>query len=240
MLFPKSSIKKLLKSKEWPIAVPEDLICNINSKKDCENRAEDILHFIVTESVKDKRFLDYAGKDGSIPKIAKTLGAAEAYSYNSIFKPIWENKHVITNLNNKKFDIILLFDVLDHTPNIQKVLKDCLNLLDENGIIYCRCHPWCGRHGGDIYRQTNKAFAHWFLKDIPYNNEVIWPVKTYENYFKKDFNIIDKYVERWPLESFFQKEFFKKKVKEIYGDNDPHILQIEQCFVDFKLKKNEI
>jgi len=67
------------------------------------------------------------------------------------------------------FNIVLLYDVIDHMilpeQEIVKQLKEIKQSLAINGKIYLRAHPWCSRHGTHLYHKLNKAFVHMVFTD---------------------------------------------------------------------------
>jgi len=123
------------------------------------------------------------------------------------------------------------------------------SVLSDNGKIYLRCHPWCGRHGGHYYRQINKAFVHLVfteqeLNNMGYvleerNNNVLFPIRDYQELFRKcGINKESEDIEKQTYEDFFDKnQIVANRIKTLFGINDFPKFQIEQCFHDYVLRK---
>jgi SAM-dependent methyltransferase len=178
-------------------------------------------------------------------------------SENSNFT--WEEKQenflLSTDLEKIKaegpYDVVLIYDVLDHAQDPTQILKDAKSLLAENGEIYLRCHPWCGRHGGHLYRQINKAFVHLVFTEnelermgykLEFINKVFYPIGTYNNIIKDaGFSKKDPEIDHQSIEEFFSKnEIIKNRIlrnfkSKKWEKKEPEF-QLEQCFLDYKLK----
>lgn len=160
----------IINSPVWPMAIDPELIC----KNDGDHvvRAVGIVESFLGD-VKDKRFYD-PDQDEAIRKEISIRGG-------------------ITD-SNLDFDIILLYDYLDHLEKDQiDRLVNLKDLLNKQGKIYVRCHPWSSRHGGHFYKTFNKAFIQHFLTPAELDNLKITSSKkayqftapkTYEDWFK--------------------------------------------------------
>ena len=67
-----TDLRMLAKSDSWPAAVPADLICD-NKEDEKLNRAAGILNNLITEDLKDKKFLDYGCGEGHVAFIAGSV-----------------------------------------------------------------------------------------------------------------------------------------------------------------------
>lgn len=257
-------LQDLLNSEAWPEAVMEFQICDENSEEEKMDRAEGIVDILINQSLKDKRFLDFGCGEGHMAKYASAQGTVLSIGYdivksnNSKFK--WEEKQenflLTTDLEKVKsvgpYDAILIYDVLDHAQDPVQILKDAKSLLAENGTVYLRCHPWCGRHGSHLYRQINKAFIHLIFTDeelinmgyqADFNKKVFYPIGTYKKYIEDaGFAKKEPDVDTQDIEEFFRKnDLIKNRILRNFKTSkwtkgEPE-WQMSQCFLDFILDK---
>lgn len=199
------TVKSLLPN--WPSAVNESLICDIENEEDKMDRASGILSIAIPEAVHGKRFLDFGCGEGHCAKTAcDKAKVTVGYDLEKSGSMRWENEDegfLLTTDFDKvsskgPYDIILLYDVLDHAKGESptEILIKAKSLLSKQGKIYARCHPWCSRHGGHCYREINKAFIHLYCNDqqlseltgvpiISPEVKVVRPIATYKSWFKK-------------------------------------------------------
>lgn len=260
-----AEVEKLLASEEWPDAVFPAQITDENSERDKEERAEGISD-ILLPPLKGKKFLDFGCGEGHVAKhVSKE--AALAVGYDPV-RPAksqlqWEEAQgsmlLTTDFqrvkNSGPYDVVLLYDVIDHVEGASagEVLAKAAEVLDDNGKIFLRCHPWCGRHGGHLYRQINKAFVHLVLHDDElkckgappeHNTRVIKPLHAYSEAIKASGLIQESEpeVDSQEVEAFFRDTpVVRDRILKHWGstswDNDPPAFQMSQCFVDYVLKK---
>ena len=69
---------------------------------------------------------------------------------------------VLTLALNKKFDIILLRDVVEHIPNVKEVLRNAARILQMGGVIFVSFPPYLSPYGG--HQQNNSAI----IAKLPY------------------------------------------------------------------------
>lgn len=260
-------LKNLLHSDSWPGAVNDFQIADENNEKDKEERAEGIVNFIFgSENFDGKKFLDFGCGEGHVAHYISQKTFAVGYDLvpnNTRF--VWEEKNnnllLTTNYDEVKsngpYDLILIYDVIDHAEDPLDVLKKAKSLLSENGQIYLRCHPWCSRHGGHLYKQINKAFVHLVFDeselleigiqpDKTIKNKVIYPIVHYEGYIADSgLKIISREIDEQEPESFFSENIFvSKRIKLSLPENNGTkkrelfpFFQVKQCFLDFILKQ---
>ena len=267
-------LKNLLNSEDWPEAVLEFQIADDTSEEDKTDRAEGIVDILIEESLENKKFLDFGCGEGHAVKYTSEDCAngdptiSVGYDIEKQGSLEWENdeKFLLTTDFEKvkakgPFDVILIYDVLDHAENPAEVLNQVSSILKNNGTIYLRCHPWSGRHGGHAYRKINKAFVHLVfsekelknlgIEDNGHNNKVLFPIATYSRLFagvdgsqilhgtRLSVNSPD--VEDQEVEPFFKNnELVRKRIltafeKDNWEQNCPQF-QMAQCFLDYVIK----
>jgi SAM-dependent methyltransferase len=147
------------------------------------------------------------------------------------------------------YDKILLYDVLDHTPNSKSPLQDCYDLLKPDGRIYVRCHHWTGRHGGHLYRTMNKAFVHFLflpeeLQKLGLQMDenirtVLHPLGGY--YFNFNYTKLDVESQSAPIhiDKFFEQHLIQKRIQHLYAQSSQSGWKPEWGFdfCDFVLKR---
>jgi 2-polyprenyl-3-methyl-5-hydroxy-6-metoxy-1,4-benzoquinol methylase len=258
------SLKNKLNSEEWPEAVLQFQIVDENSEEEKMDRSEGIVDLLIEEDLQNKKILDFGCGEGHTVKYIATQGVASSIGYDIIksekSKLIWENEEenylLTTNLEKVKekapYDIILIYDVLDHCDSPVSALRQAKSLLSDNGMIYLRCHPWCGKHGGHLYRKMNKAFVHVVFSDeeleqmgLKLEEETIkvkLPIKTYKDYIKEsELKIKSEDIEYQDVEEFFEKDtMISNRLKKIIGADNGKTFpkyQLSQCFHDYVLTK---
>jgi 2-polyprenyl-3-methyl-5-hydroxy-6-metoxy-1,4-benzoquinol methylase len=217
---------RLLQSKEWPEAVHPDYIVADNSDKDKYLRAQGILNVQVDKSLNGVKFLDFGCGEGHVAQEAANQGATLSVGYDLVdhqWSKIKQSSNCILTSNysavksKSPYDVVLIYDVLDHANDPQEVLKQAKELLKDDGEIYVRTHPWVSRHGTHRYRTINKAYVHLVFSDqelskLGYNNytatnEIIHPLLTYASWFKEVGLELKSRAEqvREPIEPFFHR-----------------------------------
>jgi SAM-dependent methyltransferase len=251
-------LKLLLKQDNWPKAIPDPLICDVDSEEDKNLRAGEILSFMVNEPLKDKKVLDYGCGEGHLARQAAANSASLSIGYDITaqgnFK--WEEQEDncllttdFSKIENELFDVVVIYDVLDHSIEEEpsSVIKKAIDLTTKGGVIHIRCHPWCSRHGGHLYQQINKAFIHLIfseeeLKELGYTIEpirkVTRPLMAYTGWFQnagiEDIKPLGDYKDP---EKFFSNNglVLKRLQKAVELDKFPRY-QLRQSFLDYVVK----
>jgi SAM-dependent methyltransferase len=156
-------------SDKWPTAVHERLLSV--TKEDQIQKAKGVLELIIDEELEGANFLDYSGFTNCISR---------QYGARSDPEP---------------FDVVLLYDVIDHVKNPFEVIDKVKQSLSPHGKLFVRCHPWLARNAD--HSKSNKAYVHLF-----YKSEIIHNKVNYDHIFK-GFEINYKREVRHYLEPFF-------------------------------------
>lgn len=258
-------LKRLLESEDWPQAVFQVQIADENSEKDKDERAEGISD-ILLPPLDGKKFLDFGCGEGHVANHA-SKSADFSVGYDIVKSPRsrfdWEgegDKALFTTDIEKArakgpFDVILLYDVLDHARESapQDILALAKSMLADNGKIYVRMHPWTSRHGGHAYRKINKAFVHLVFTEeelgylgleLEHNLKIKAPVATYASWLAGPGlkNSVEPELDQQDVEAFFKdtpvvrKRILQSFGKEEWKDECP-AWQMSQCFWDYVLEK---
>ena len=158
-------LKELLRSSAWPQAIPPEFLCNPDSDEDKNERASNVLATLVP--LGNLSFLDFGCGEGHVAHQAAET-AKKVVGFDTIphtwGRWVKDNLYFTTELQDLKdhgpFDVILVYDVLDHCDDPVAVLQQVKSLRRANGPIYVHCHPWASRHATHLYHQINKAFLH--------------------------------------------------------------------------------
>ena len=219
-------------SSQFPLAI-DPLLISENTFEEKLMRAETILDIWLPDLI-NKRFLDFGCAEGQVPFLAsKTAQIAVGYDIdNSGWDKISPKDNLIL-LNDIEqlteyapFDIILVFDVLDHLINDDpiNVLKKLKSLLrPSTGRIYIRLHPWTSRHATHLYRTLNKAFCHMLLTEEQLKTlghiglptlKITKPIITYDNWFNDSgLKIFNREIIKEPIEEYFKEGLVSDIIK---------------------------
>lgn len=244
-------LRDRLVSGDWPKAT--DAICDPDSEADKSNRAKDILSLYIEKPVEGKKILDYGCGEGHLTRMAAEFRAIRAVGYDIVAAnwPAATDKYTFsTNFKEVAaegpYDLVILYDVLDHAVNPVEQLNKARSVLANDGLMFVHCHPWISRHGGHYFQVINKAFVHLvFTQDemrrMNYGptsdvNRVLTPIKTYEDWFKKANLRIRSYkLGKTHVESIFEKdEIIRARLPVVSANRFPRF-QMEQSFHDYSL-----
>jgi len=262
-----STLKGLLESDDWPMAVAPVQMVDDRSEAEKTERAEGICEILLPPLV-GLKFLDFGCGEGHVAKFASDV-ASMSVGYDpkrpdsSPFE--WESEvsgSLVTADFTKvqamaPYDVVLIYDVLDHCEgDPAEALIRAKSVLAEDGRIHLRCHPWTGRHGGHAYRKMNKAFAHLVFTEaelrvmgveLPNSKRFLYPIVAYDQAIDaaglKSLSPAE--VDIQEVEGFFRETpAVRDRILGLWGlsawsDNPPEF-QMSQCFVDYVLKKDEV
>lgn len=253
-------LRESLQGTTWPMAVEPGSVPDSESGK--EHRAENIIQFVVTDYLKDLKFLDYGTGEGHVVPAAATQETTISVGYD-IKDYGWDryeqsDKYWLTTewekvKQNGPYDVILMFDVLDHAENEDpiQILRKVKDVLKHDGKLYIKCHPWSSKHGTHLYEQDiNKAYAHLIFDEVELSRiygktgkftlPVTHPVQTYRDWFKDaDWEIDSEYVNKSKIEKFFLKKEFVDRISKHYPKENDFQKYISIDAIDYVLKPKE-
>lgn len=252
----KSFIPYLLKTSRWARAVDPLVIADPNSEEDKTARAKGILSSVIVEPLKNKKFLDFGCGEGHVVR-ESPANFSMGFDININKKPDIALTDDWQEVKKHSFDVILAFDTLDHVQDEDTAI-DCLkrmkDVLNSDGKVCLRLHPWCSRHGTHIYRKLNKAYAHLCLDEEELEKyegihtlKLIHPLNSYLRWIKEAGLISIRHnVLREQIEPFFMESPVADAIKKHWkSSHDPLLAggnafpsyQLEQQFVDHVLTK---
>lgn len=256
------SLKKALESDKWPEAVNPNLICDPNNEQDKLERGRGIVELMIEPDLKGLKVLDFGCGEGHVafvateyePTIVVGYDCSENEKWGGFQKPnLIYTKDWNETLKHGPYDVIVLFDVIDHakSEDAVSILRKARQALSDDGQIFMRCHPYISRHGTHLYHHLNKAYAHLvFTKEelktivpdqsfVEESTGVIFPLKTYDTFAKQaNLEIIHRREINSKVDSFFKiPKIAERIIKNHQLDSFPEF-QMGLDFVDYVLKKS--
>lgn len=251
----KKHISDLLAIADWPEAVPEELAKIIPSEKDHICRANSVLDFMLNRSIEGLRFLDFGCGEGWLARQAVSRGVGESVGYDPFLSDKWINQGVLKYISDPNllpdshFDVVMLYDVLDHVIDPEDVMKKVKKTIKKDGMVYVRCHPWTSKHASHLFKKgLNKAWIHLFLKNheikelIGSDPMFTRPEKdclTAYKWWFRDFKILNETPTSEKVPDFFHNPDFKNLLaneQEIPSkDVDQFLNLMQNQFVDYLL-----
>jgi 2-polyprenyl-3-methyl-5-hydroxy-6-metoxy-1,4-benzoquinol methylase len=258
-------LKKALKSENWPEAVNPNLICNPTSPQDKIERGRGIIELMIEEDLKGLRFLDAGCGEGHCASLSTEYGTKTSVGFDIKEHESWKSfvtdseqrpLNLTTDFEvvkaNGPYDIITIFDVLDHLKGMDAVtfLQACGSVLEDTGKIYMRCHPFTSRHATHHYHDINKAYVHLVfteeeLKQLVPDSQhkednigVLYPLRTYNDYITKSgLRVLNRRDITEKVEPFFKiPKIAERIIKRTDFDKFPEF-QMSLQFIDFVLGK---
>lgn len=256
------SLKNLINSPNWPQAIDPDLLCNDNNHTEKMERAEGIRDIFINYKMQNMKVLDFGCAEGHLTKAICDKNSSfvvgfDCYLNNQV--ELEKDKGLYTHdwnivKQNGPYDVVVLYDVIDHLENmtVEECFDKIYDVLNDDGLVFLRIHPFISRHGGHAYNKINKAYIHLFLTENElkyfYPNiknyptiKTIYPVihirkilqKT--KFVEKTFTMIDH-----PIEDFFKNPEISSRIKNNMGLQTFPIPQANIQFVDIVLQKPKI
>jgi 2-polyprenyl-3-methyl-5-hydroxy-6-metoxy-1,4-benzoquinol methylase len=249
-------VKSLVDDPGWPSAVNPDYLVETTEGK--QVRAKQILDLIVTEFLEGLKFLDYGCGEGftTTEACADHRKATKVIGYDIEKQWGYDAAKMTTDLaiveKDAPYDIALLYDVLDHCENPVLELVRVRDVLSPMGRVYLRMHPWCGKHGGHLYKTINKAYAHIMFDEDEqmrlfgiagtFVQKLTNPISTYRDwFFQAGFDIIQESIIRdTELLPYFAKMdniYVQERMSMYWKEQDPRkVLALN--FVNYVLEPN--
>ena len=199
----------------WPAAIPQFQADAKPTEEDMINRANAVLDMCLGTSVEQASFLDYGCGDGYIAAQMALRGPSSITGYDIVPSETWQrlgsekvNYTADTNsLEGQGYDILFLYDVLDHAVDPECVMKHVKYLAKPGSLVYVRCHPWTSKHASHLPKVgLNKAYIHMFL--------------TFEELVERGFKPLFTRIETNPLEAYrwWFRDFKIVNERPIYDD----------------------
>lgn len=250
----KKHIDDLMAIDCWPEAVKPYCMAS-PSEEDQVNRAAAVLDMMTDRPLVGLRFLDFGCGEGWIAQEATKRGVAESVGYDIELHATWKNRstatytHIYNELKRSYYDVVMLYDVLDHCQDPIVLMNQVKSVLKPEGVVYVRCHPWTSAHGNHLYKLgMNKAYLHLFL-NYDELRELIGqaplftrieknPLEAYHWWFH-DFDIKREKLVTEKVNPFFQVPAFKELLGNeqavLAQDIDEFLKRMEIQFVDYVL-----
>jgi len=238
------------KLSDWPEAVASAMICDDTSEQDKTERAIAIIEEFVGDSnlLTHLKVLDFGCGEGHVAKKMAESGAQISMGYDIVTPGVpSEGAYVATTswedvLKQAPYDLILLYDVIDHVIDVQDVLLKIKSVVKFNTIVIMRCHPWCSRHGGHLYKQLNKAYSHMVFTSeelasmqcvVDNGIKIAHPSKEYKSLFEQaGLKILQQDVITEEMDKvLFNDPIIRKRLKASNVEKS----EAEISFIDFRL-----
>jgi SAM-dependent methyltransferase len=253
----KKHVEDLMAIDCWPEAVPNFRM--VTSDEQQIDRANSILDFVIGKSMEGARFLDFGCGEGWLARQAAMRGPVLTHGYDKVKDKRWADfsNVVFTDqfdeIKEYKYDIIFMYDVLDHCTEPVAVMDQVRSVLAPKGLVHVRCHPWTSKHASHLPKQgLNKAYIHLFLSweelhdlgyDAMFTRNETNPFEAYRWWFK-DFKVeIERKFPPDPLSDFFKVESFKQLIIEQQklepGRVEGFFQDMDIPFVDYVLMHKE-
>lgn len=251
----KKHVQDLMAIDCWPIMVPGHLQNAIPTDEDKINLASSVMDMMVVESMENKRFLDFGCGEGWIARESHKRGVTTTTGYDLQSFPTWDKMNNVTfttnidSLTKEGYDVIFLYDVLDHCVDPLLVMEQVRSLLSKDGIVYIRCHPWCSKHASHLYKKgLNKAYVHLFLTwdelvelgyEPMFTRTEVNPLEAYRWWFSKFKIELERPIRTQVSEFFYVPSFVELVWNEqriTHERREGFIKDMEMEFVDYILK----
>lgn len=253
----KKHLESLMAIDCWPESVPEHLMAG-PTDEDQKKRARAVLDMMLDRSMEELNFLDFGCGEGWIANEALKRGCKLSTGYDITPNDNWEKldqgaqfTSVYNEVPKDHYDVIFLFDVLDHCFEPEEVMGQIYDCIKGTGVVYVRCHPWTSRHATHLWKKgINKAYLHLFytweemhalLGESPtFTRPEKDPLAAYAAWFKPHFNVVKMRPIEEPVSEFFHVPAFKELIaneQELEpSEVDDFLEKMKLQFVDFVLQ----
>jgi len=243
-------LNSLLTSNQWPEAVPEYLICS-DSNEDKFERAVGIIE-LLSLNLSGKKVLDFGCGEGHLAyEVSHKAAFSLGYDIIKSGNLAWEDGRLTTDWQKVReagpYDVIVLFDVLDHTQDAVATLEQLREVCTPDAQIYCRLHPWIGPHAAHYYKSINKSYLHLVFTEDEVRQlgiepivmqKVYKPMWNYDQWFKAA-GFITTYhmMQQIEVPAFFKENaLVRSRLPLSVFENVFPDFQMSQVFHDFTLK----
>jgi SAM-dependent methyltransferase len=249
----KKHVQSLMEIDCWPEAVPPFLMAKDASLEDQVNRANAVLDMMLDRNVEGLNFLDFGCGEGWIAQEILKRGVVESVGYDVQPSEKWSElkgpkmTSSLSDLKMSYYDVIMLYDVLDHCQDPIETMGQVKHCLKKGGVVYVRCHPWTSKHATHLYKQgINRAYVHMFLNwqeineiighDQIFTRQEKTPIEAYHWWFSQ-FEIKKERMVREAVSEFFHVPAFKELLSNEQGitDINAFLKLMEIQFVDYVL-----
>jgi len=151
----------------------------------------------ILNDLKGKKVLDAGGGHGALSQVLLEKGAIVKateiddfkFKYmKNLFKKeknikIFKVKDEILSFKDNEFDVVFLFDMIEHTKNPKKMFAEALKVLKSGGVLYVCFGPYYSISGHHLY-----DFAKWPIHILPKKNirKIVY-AKKLDGYFNNDY-----------------------------------------------------
>jgi len=252
-------LRAILESDVWPEATPSFLICEENEDDKFE-RAEGIIDAVNIDFA-NKKILDFGCGEGHVVKKLAAQGHnVVGFDIKKQGVLEWDESSDPFSCNGKGqlttdwqkilaqglFDVVVLYDVMDHCADPVAALQNVRQVCTTNTHIFSRFHPFCGPHGGHLYRTINKAYVHLFFTEDElrqmgaepdFAQKVLFPLGAVDEWLKKSgFAVITHSMVRVNVSPFFKDTaLVRSRLPSAYAGREFPEWQMSQAFNDYVL-----
>lgn len=123
------------------------------------------------------------------------------------------------------FDIIIMYDVMEHLPQANKVLEECKRVLKSTGLLYIQFGPpWLNPYGGHLYAYIHIPWCHLIFSEKTIINvlkkskssspitEINHTITQFQNLSRMAIRKFRKVIEKIDFEEIFYEEKFSRKI----------------------------
>ncbi len=205
---------------------------------------------------KAHRILDYGCGEGYVTYALKKYGfniigydVKDYETWEKYFDRIMFSNDIDDQRLSRPYDLIILYDVIDHMDitRLVETFSRIRKMLDPNGHIFLRCHPFSSRHGRHL--MYNKSHVHLVLNngeltnnniDIGGDIKVTKPHTFYDDLFKLlSFKTDSKLIHNTPVDEYVTKNLIEKiKINHynLYDDMSDIKANLSVDFIDYLIR----
>ena len=234
----------------WPRSI-DPVVRHLNGAE----KAHQIISHVLPQNIESENVLIFGGEIATLLE-ARAKGAKKVVGFQTeVFdNPQYDGIHFAADDQSLRvfglnFRHAVMFDYLDHITDPLGVLKLCKKVMENEGTLHVRCHPWFSKHGEHIhecYEAADRSFAHLVFTDEQllelglkrkFTLRSVKGVSSYRDFFKSAGFVIDDeliYREEIPSELLNYPELWNRLTGTINSNIDLADLQI--TVIDFRLK----